>query len=253
ENAWEPLSGLGIAEGGMIERLLAVNVGLVIFNMLPAFPMDGGRVLRAALAMKMNYTNSTIIAARVGKVMAALFAICGLFTNPMLILIAVFVWSGSTQESSLAKARSIFTGATVRDAMVTSFHTVTPSTTLQEMVALMLSGAQHDYPVIKRDHLIGMLAFADLLSAMQTYPLDTPVITFMRTDVPRLNETELLDDVLTRDCADDKVAIPVLKHGVLVGLLTAENMHEYFIIREAHRGIDLAWSRGVRVVRDSAA
>lgn len=253
ENAWEPLSGLGIAEGGMIERLLAVNVGLVIFNMLPAFPMDGGRVLRAALALKMNYTNSTIIAARVGKVMAALFAIYGLFTNPMLILIAVFVWFGSTQESSLAQARSVVTGATVRDAMVTSFHTVTPSTTLQEMVVLMLSDAQHDYPVIKRDHLIGMLAHADLLSAMQAYPLDTPVITFMRTDVPRLNEAELLDDVLMRDRADDKVAIPVLKHGVLVGLLTAENMHEYFIIREAHRGIDLPWSRGVRVVRDFAA
>ncbi len=252
EHAWEPLSALGIAEGGIIERLLAVNVGLVLFNMLPAFPMDGGRVLRAVLAMKMDSARATSIAAKVGKVMAVLFATCGLFTNPMLILIAFFVWSGASQESTLAQVRSVVTGATVRDAMVTSFHTVTPSTTLNEMAALMLSGEQRDYPVMKREHLIGMLSHADLLAAMQTSPLGTPVITLMRTDVPTLNEAELLDDVLLRDREDDTVAIPVLNHGVLAGLLTAENMHEYFIIREAHRGIDLPWSRGIRVVRDSA-
>lgn len=252
EHAWEPLSALGIAEGGMIERLVAVNIGLVLFNMLPAFPMDGGRVLRAVLAMKMDSARATSIAAKVGKVMAVLFATYGLFTNPMLILIAFFVWSGASQETTLAWVRSVVTGATVRDAMVTSFHTVTPSTTLKEMAALMLSGEQRDYPVMKREHLIGMLSHADLLAAMQTSPLGTPVITLMRTDVPTLNEAELLDDVLLRDREDDTVAIPVLNHGVLAGLLTAENMHEYFIIREAHRGIDLPWSRGMRVVRDSA-
>jgi Zn-dependent protease len=252
EHAWEPLSTLGIAEGGMIERLLAVNIGLVLFNMLPAFPMDGGRVLRAALAMKMDYARATSLAAKVGKVMALLFAIYGLFANPMLILIAVFVWSGAAQEATLAQVRSVVSGATVRDAMVTNFHTVTSSATLQEMAALMLSGAQRDYPVMKRDSLIGMLAHADLLAAMQTRPLDTPIITLMRTDLPRLEESELLDDVLLRDRDDDTIAMPVLNHGVLVGLLTGENMHEYFIIREAHRGIDLPWSRGVRVVREMA-
>lgn len=253
EHAWEPLSALGIAEGGMIERLLAVNVGLVLFNMLPAFPMDGGRVLRAALAMNMDYARATSIAAKVGKVMAVLFAIYGLFTSPMLILIAFFVWAGASQEATMAQVRSVVTGATVRDAMVTSFHTVTPSTTLQEMAALMLSGEQRDYPVMKHEHLIGMLSHADLLTAMQTSPLATPVITLMRTDVPTLNEAELLDDVLLRDRDDESIAVPVLNHGVLAGLLTAENMHEYFIIREAHRGIDLPWSRGMRVVRDSVA
>lgn len=251
-HAWEPLGTLGIADGGMVERLLAVNIGLVLFNMLPAFPMDGGRVLRAVLAMKMDYARATLLAAKVGKVMAILFAIYGVFTNPVLILIAVFVWSGATQESALAQVRSVVSGASVHDAMVTNFHTVTSSTTLQEMAALMLSGEQRDYPVMKRGHLIGMLSHAALLRAMQTSPLETNVITFMRTDVPMLNEDEMLDDLLLRDRGDDETAMPVLKHGVLVGLLTAENIHEYLIIHEAHRGIELLWNRGVRVVRNSA-
>ncbi len=144
--AWEPVSALGIAEGGLIERLLAVNIGLVLFNLLPAFPMDGGRVLRAVLAMKMDYARATSIAATVGKGMAIVFAMAGLIYNPMLILIAVFVWSGAAQEASMAQVRAVVSGACVREAMVTRFHTVPASATLQDLAALMLSGAQHDYP-----------------------------------------------------------------------------------------------------------
>jgi CBS domain-containing protein len=237
----------------MVAWLAAINIIVLVFNLLPAFPMDGGCVLRAVLAIKTDYVRATSIAATVGKGMAVLFATCGLFTNPMLILIAIFVWSGAGQEASVAQVRSVVTGATVRDAMVTSFQTVKPHTTLHEMVALMLSSAQQDYPVVKREHVIGMLAHADLLQAMQTSPLDRPVITIMRTNVPMLSEDEYLDDLLQRDRGDDETSMAVLKNGVLVGLLTAENLHEYFIIREAHAGLDLSWSRGIRVVRDSAA
>ena len=247
--AWEPLTALGIAEGGLIERLLAVNVGLVLFNMLPAFPMDGGRVLRAVLAMKMDYARATSIAATVGKGMAIVFAIAGLIYNPMLILIAVFVWSGAGQEASMAQVRSVVAGACAKDAMVTCFHSVTPHTTLQEMAALMLSDAQQDFPVIKREHLAGMLSHADLLRALQTQPMDTPVVTLMHTDVPTVNEADLLDDILMRDREDYQVAIPVLKHGMLVGLLTTENMHEYLIIREAHAVSGSAvWVRSTRAM-----
>lgn len=252
-HAWEPLSALGIADGGMMERLLAVNISLVIFNLLPAFPMDGGRVLRAFLAMKMDYTYATQVAATVGKAMAVVFGICGLWYNPILILIAFIVWIGAAQEASMVQVRAVVRGASVRDAMVTHFSTVTAHTTLQEMAALMLSGAQRDYPVTKRAHVIGMLSHADLLNAIRNSPLDTPVIAIMRTDVPMVDEAECLDDVLLHERGEDETSLPVLKHGVLVGLLTAENIHEYFIIREAHQGLDLAWSRGVRVVRDSSA
>jgi Zn-dependent protease len=111
QNAWEPLSTLGIADGSLVERLLAVNFGLVIFNMLPAFPMDGGRVLRAVLAMRMDHARATKIAATVGKTLAVLFAIYGMFANPMLILIAYFVWSGASQETSMAQVKAVISGA----------------------------------------------------------------------------------------------------------------------------------------------
>jgi CBS domain-containing protein len=250
EHAWQPLSSLGIAEGGMIERLLAVNVGLILFNMLPAFPMDGGRVLRSLLAMKMDYARATKIAAKIGKGMALLFAIYGLFANPMLILIAFFVWSGASQEAASAQVKSAISGALVRDAMVTNFQVVSPSTTLQEMAALMLSGAQRDYPVMKRETMVGMLTHDDLLRAMQQHALDTPIVTFMRADVPTVNEDDLLDEVLARETGTDHSTSPVLKNGILVGLLTEENLHEYYIIRDAHRNLNFTWNRGARVVRD---
>lgn len=88
---WQPLSSLSASSGNIFERLLVANVFLVLFNLLPAFPMDGGRVLRALLAMKLNYTRATRIAARIGQGMAVLFGFAGLFGNPMLLLIALFV------------------------------------------------------------------------------------------------------------------------------------------------------------------
>jgi Zn-dependent protease/predicted transcriptional regulator len=243
--AWESLSALGIAEGSMIERLMAVNVGLVIFNLLPAIPMDGGRVLRAVLAMNMDYARATRIAATVGKGMAIVFAVCGLIFNPMLILIAIFVWSGAGQEASLSQVRAVIRGALVRDAMVTQFHTVTAHTTLDEMATLMLSGAQRDFPVLKRESVIGMLGHEDILKAMQTSALDTPIVAIMHTDVPTLNENDPLDEVLMREREDDRISLPVLKNGVLVGMLTEENIHEYLIIRDA---VEAPGVRGLRVL-----
>jgi Zn-dependent protease/predicted transcriptional regulator len=249
QNAWEPLSTLGIADGSLVERLLAVNFGLVIFNMLPAFPMDGGRVLRAVLAMRMDHARATKIAATVGKTLAVLFAIYGMFANPMLILIAYFVWSGASQETSMAQVKAVISGAYVRDAMVTQFHTVTVHTTLREMIVLMLSGAQRDFPVVKRESVIGMLVHTDILAAIQGSELETPVAAIMRTDIPTLNESELLDAVLLREREDENMSLPVLNDGVLVGMLTAENIHEYFIIRDAHRGLNMPWNRGSRMIR----
>jgi len=105
------LNGFSLFGGSLALRLMAVNIGLVVFNLLPAFPMDGGRVLRAALAHRMSHTRATVLAANVGKAMAALFAILGLLWNPMLVLIAMFVWIGAGQEAAFAKRREAFARA----------------------------------------------------------------------------------------------------------------------------------------------
>ena len=102
---WTPLSQLSLNSGSFIERLMLVNISLVIFNLLPAFPMDGGRVLRAILAMRMNYVRATDWAANLGKGMAALFGLMGLFNSPMLLLVAGFVWLAATGEAKATRMK----------------------------------------------------------------------------------------------------------------------------------------------------
>jgi Zn-dependent protease len=112
----QPITELGIASGGFLERLMVINIFLVAFNMLPAFPMDGGRVLRALLALRLEYTRATQIAASLGQLMAILFGFVGLLYNPFLIFIAFFVWIGAAQEASMVQMKAALGGIPVSQA-----------------------------------------------------------------------------------------------------------------------------------------
>lgn len=126
-NSWEPLTRITVTAGPFLERLMFVNLALVGFNMLPAFPMDGGRVLRALLALRMPYPRATAIAARLGQAVALVFALVGLFGNPFLVLIALFVWFGAAQESGSAQLEAALVGVPVRHLMQTDFRTLSPT------------------------------------------------------------------------------------------------------------------------------
>jgi Zn-dependent protease len=139
---WQPFGLLGIAEGNLAERILVANVFLVLFNMLPAFPMDGGRVVRALLAMRLEYSRATEIAANLGKGMAVVFAVLGLVGNPMLLLIALFVWIGASQEAAATQFKSAVSGALVREAALANFATVPTSASLRDLT--MYRGAHLD-------------------------------------------------------------------------------------------------------------
>ncbi|HOW66208.1 MAG TPA: site-2 protease family protein, partial [Verrucomicrobiota bacterium] len=164
---WQPLASLSATSGNLLERLLAANVFLVLFNLLPAFPMDGGRVLRAVLAMRINYSRATRIAARIGQGMAALFGFAGLFGNPMLLLIALFVWIGAAQEAAAVEMKTSLAGATVRQAMLTDFKTLSPGQTLADATRLLLDGSQQDFPVVESGSVVGILAHRELFLALR--------------------------------------------------------------------------------------
>src|SRR5829696_8724112 len=156
-NGLVPLTELTIASGSFLARLIAVNVSLVLFNLIPAFPMDGGRVLRALLAMRMDYVRATQIAANIGQGLAFLLGLFGLFNNPFLLFIAFFVWIGASQEASMVQMRNTISGIPVTQAMQTRFDILSPTDRLERVVNLILAGSQQDFPLVEDGQFIGVL------------------------------------------------------------------------------------------------
>ena len=230
---WQPLNSLSTTGGNIFERLLVANVFLVLFNLLPAFLMDGGRVLRALLAMKLNYARATRIAARIGQGMAVVFGFAGLFGNPMLLLIALFVWVGAAQEAEASKRKTSFNASTVRDAMLTDFKTLAPGDTLRDATRLLLAGSQQDVPVVDRDALVGVLTHRDLFAALRERGEHAVVADVMRCEFAVLAAADPLETALAPESVEKGLAMPVLADGRLIGLVTAENVGEFFMIRGA--------------------
>jgi len=232
-STWNLPSAGSVTSGGLIERLLVANVFLVLFNLLPAFPMDGGRVLRALLAMRMNYARATGIAAAIGKGMAVLFGFAGLFGNPMLLLIALFVWIGATQEAAAAQLKSSFASATVRDAMLTDFRALSPRDSLADATKLLLAGSQTDFPVVDEGRVVGILDHAALFRALGERGDTALVGAVMRPEFVTLRTDQALDDALAEARAEGGLTMAVAEDGRFVGLLTPENVGEFVMIRRA--------------------
>ena len=224
---------LTVTEGSFLERLMYVNVALVVFNLLPAFPMDGGRVLRAALAMRMEYTRATQVAANIGQGMALLFGLVGLFLNPFLLFIALFVWIGAGQEAAMTQMRSALGGIPLERAMITDFRTLAPSDPLARAVDLLLTGAQQDFPVVDGHTVVGILNRADLLTALARRHEEAPVSEAMRRDFLVADASDMLDVVFQKLQAHECHTAPVLRRGSLIGLLTMENLGEFLSIQAA--------------------
>ncbi len=219
--------------GAFLTKLFWANVSLAIFNLLPAFPMDGGRVLRAALAFRMEHARATEVAARIGQGMAFLFGILGLFTNPMLLLIAFFVWVGAQQESSLVHVKAALQGLPVRSAMVTEFDTLAPSEPLGRAAELMLAGFQHDFPVVVGRRPIGVLTRDDIVRGLADGGKESPVVRFMHTNFSTSEESQLLEDALGRLSEHEVASQMVLRDGRVVGILTPENIGELVVMHTA--------------------
>ena len=124
---------------GLLHQIMRVNVWLVLFNLIPAFPMDGGRVLRAVLATRMNYARATNIAASVGQFLAFIFGFVGLLYNPLLILIALFVYMGAGQEAAATQMRELARHSAVGDAMISEFRTLAATATLGDAADALLA------------------------------------------------------------------------------------------------------------------
>ena len=219
----------------MMARVAVANVALVVFNLIPAFPMDGGRVLRALLAMKMGFVRATRTAASIGQMFAIVLGFVGLFGNPLLILIAIFVYFAATAESQYVEMRSLARGFLARDAMITKFEALGPTSTADDAASLLLRTTQQEFPVLDgNSRLQGIVTRDVLIEALRDRGGSTLVTEFMHKDIPVVSGHSTLDNVVTMMQQKSARAVAVTGPDErLLGFITPENFSEMLMIGRA--------------------
>ena len=224
---------LDLSEAGFLQRLMVVNLLLGAFNLLPAFPMDGGRVFRALLSMRLGQVRATRIAAIVAQAAAVLLAVVGLRYNLLLVLIALFIWIGAVTEASMVSAKSLLAGITARTAMETRFETVRPDDALGKAVALTLDGSQKDFPVVRDGQAVGVLRQADLLRGLHDHGKLCRVDRVMQEPPAAMEIGESLEHVLEDMGTGSSGLLVVKEHGRVAGIIDIDNVMELLRIRKA--------------------
>ncbi len=222
-----------LVSASFFPKLLSVNAFLVVFNLLPAFPMDGGRVLRALLALRLDYARATRIAASVGQLMAIGFGFLGLTGNPMLLLIALFVWIGAEGEARMVAERVTLRDIAVRAAMLTDYKILNPSSTLGQAAELLLAGAQQDFPVMGEGQPDRLLTRSALMAALAQGGRDALVAGASLQPLGQVGADEPLAPALIRLRDEGESCLEVVENGRPIGLLTAENIGELLMVRAA--------------------
>jgi Zn-dependent protease/CBS domain-containing protein len=230
---YAPLAEFALGSGPVLHRLMVVNLFLVAFNLLPAFPMDGGRVLRALLSAWLGRPRATAIAANIGQGLAIVLGLLGFFYNPLLIFIGIFVFLGAQAEASQVEAESSLAGLRVRDAMMTRFRSLAPDDSLDDAVRELLAGSQHDFPVLEDGRPVGMLRRNDLVKALAERRGDTRVVSAMCRECPIVESGAPLLATLASMHERQCPTLPVFEAGQLVGLLTLENVSEVLLVSRA--------------------
>jgi stage IV sporulation protein FB len=232
-----PLAGVELQNPGvdMAMRLAAVNVFLVLFNLIPAFPMDGGRVLRALLAYRLGFARATQIAASVGQGLAFVFGLLGLFGNPLLLFIALFVYLGAAAEAHSVQMREVARGLLAADAMITDFETLSPTSSVDEAAQALIRTTQHEFPVVDGGgRLRGVLTRDAMINALRQQGGTAPVIEAMTRDIPLIAPRQSLEEALRLLVDGGPPAIGVSgEDGRLLGYITTENIGEIMMVNAA--------------------
>ena len=217
---------------GLVQKLLWANIALVVFNMIPAFPMDGGRVLRAVLALGLGQQRATRIAAFIGQAIALFFVVGGIFqANFFLAFIGLFVFLGASQEVAFQTRRHAVAGHTAREAMITKFETLSPQDTLGRAAELLLASHQHDFPVLDAwNRVAGVLPRAQLLEGLARSGRETSVLEVMLRDPVEVAPATDLEAVLALLQNNPSIPLLVVEDGALRGMVTFENLAEFIVV-----------------------
>lgn len=237
-----PLEAFTTGNAPLAGQLMVLNAGLAVFNLLPAFPMDGGRVLRALLAMRFDYADATEVAARIGQAIAAVFALAGvLLPNLILVIIALFVWMGAAGEVGVARVKRALRGATVDAVMRTEFGTLAPHDTVRHAAEMALRRAQSDFPVLAGGRVVGLLSRHDLTRGLAADEHRSAGELMHRT-FETVDGSEPLDAVFGRLSQAPDQTLLVMDHERLVGLVSLDEIINLLRLR---RGVARRQSTGM--------
>jgi len=222
----------GISGNTFFLNFFLVNIWLAIFNLIPAFPMDGGRVLRALLSFKLNRHIATKIAARVGQILALGFIFAGFFINPFLIIIGMFVIIGAQAESEFVESKYFLKGYTVRDVLMTKYQTIDANQKIKTAIKLLLDSQYKIFLVTENGEPVGTLHRDHLLVALAEKGEEEPLYTFMNRDLVFLDANALLEDVFELVYSNKSNLMLVTENDRFIGTLDTENLIEFILIKE---------------------
>ncbi|MFA5499665.1 MAG: site-2 protease family protein [Candidatus Omnitrophota bacterium] len=214
-----------------ISYLYWINLILAIFNLIPAFPMDGGRVLRSLLAQKMGYQRATKVAVNLGHIFALIFAYFGIVGfNIILIAIAVFIYMAASNEELQVDLKETLKKFKVKDILSADFFTVNSDTTLSKVLELIFHSHQEDFPVIEAEETVGFVTRYDIMAGMHRLGAQAMVKEVMRKDFPKVSDTDLLTEVQKIMGENDLRALPVFRGGKIAGVVTLEDIGRVYAL-----------------------
>jgi Zn-dependent protease/CBS domain-containing protein len=230
---WADLVSLPHDLGSLLRGLAAINVWLFVFNFIPAFPMDGGRLLRATLALVLPYVRATAVAAIVGQGLAIVFVLVGLKVPALwlLIVIGAFIFLGAEGEERMVRMRAFLRDLDVEDVMSREFATLAPSDTVARGLEMVYQTGQDDFPVVDGDRLVGVASRQAMLDAVNAKGPQTPVAEAMDAQAPVVTPLTKVSRVQDELFNEGGGSVPVMQDGRLVGLLSPENVSRYILVQ----------------------
>lgn len=237
--------GAGLAEGqapqlftrgaladpavAVFQYVFTANLAIGLFNLLPAFPLDGGRVLRALLAMRLDYSRATAVAVGIGQTIAWLLGLWGVLNgNFFLVILAIFIYIAGAQEGRLVQVKNVLASVRVRQVFARRAMVLMPYDPISRAVELTLQSFQADFPVCEGGRVVGLLTAGDVVQALQRHQEGVPVAQVMRTEFPVAGPHESVFDVQQRMSQLNLSAVPVVENGIFLGMLTSRDISELY-------------------------
>lgn len=227
------MAEVGLTAQTFLFNLFLVNIILAVFNMIPAFPMDGGRVLRALLSIKIQRHKATFIAARIGQLLAVLFIIGGFYGNPFLILIGLFIIFGAQAEAQQTKTNYMLQGAKLKDVVMLKYETLNANDTLQIAVNKLLNGESKNFVVMENDAPIATLSREEMIKSLSENGINSLVSNAMNSNILKFNDTKDLNEAYRKMVETNNTMALVLNQETFYGIVDSENILEYMMVKSA--------------------